>query len=215
MVRLLIFRRLPELDEEERGDLPDWLREPVAPEPDAAEVLAAAALAEGVSGDAPLELPSWFSDPAVTGSAHDPFEVVEMTGPLAGISGILPLALAITEPHTLTTPMPARSDGGRIFQTLLAEPLASSARTETTEKSKALFTVNHVLYLLIFLAALIPLFFGLEQAGLGLNAVESGTALFYDRAAGGSRQRYHACSRLNTRPGGAVELDPAGAGDCG
>lgn len=197
---------LPELDQAERDELPEWLREPVAPMSEAATEPGSGDQAE--SQTPPVELPSWFSDPAVTGPTKDPFEVVEMTGPLAGISGILPLALAITEPHMLATPTPARSEGGRVFQLLLAEPLASAARVETADKRKGLFTVNHLLYLLILLAALVPLFFGLEQAGLGLNAATSGTALFYDELESVPANG-NALLAFEYTPGGAVELDAA------
>lgn len=204
--------QLPELDEGERADLPDWLQEsvPSTPESVAPTATADAAVteAEGLAQESPLELPSWFSDPAVTTLARDPFEVVEMTGPLAGISGILPLALAITEPHRLTTPIPARSDGGRIFQTLLAEPLAAAAPVEPEAARKKLFTTNHLLYLVILVAAIVPLFFGLEQAGLGLNATTSGTALFYDQLQSIPPNRA-ALLAFEYDPGASVELDPA------
>ncbi len=205
-----LLSSLPELDEHERGDLPDWLREPPAP------VQTRQAQAEP-SGDesreaettAPLELPDWFSGAVPLGATpRDPFEVIETTGPLAGVSGILPLAVAITEPHTLTTPTPVRSDGGRIFQTLLAEPLTPTARTEPQAERRALFTANHLFYLAILLAALIPLFFGLEQAGLGLDASKSASALFYDQLVSVPPNETVLLA-FDYTPGQAVELDPA------
>ncbi len=202
-----LLSRLPALEDHERGDLPDWLREPVEPpqpEPASIPVTPEPALA-----DTPLELPDWFTNAQPIGAAgRDPFEVIETSGPLAGVSGILPLAVAITEPHTLTTPTPTRSDGGRIFQTLLAEPLTPGARVRAAEKSKALVTANHLLYLLILLAALVPLLLPLDQAGLGLDASKSATALFYDQLhnvpANGS-----VLLAFEYSPGDAVEIDPA------
>ncbi|TAH50366.1 MAG: zinc-ribbon domain-containing protein [Chloroflexota bacterium] len=204
---------LPELDESEREDLPDWLREPVAEAtPDA--TVPAEPTEEPSPTETPelvpaLELPSWFANATVGAQAtRDPFETIETTGPLAGVSGILPLAVAIAEPHTLTTPTPARSDGGRIFQTILAEPLATAASTRTPTASTSFFKPQHLLYLILFLAALIPLFLPLDQAGLGLDASKSPTALFYDQL-----QAVPADSTVllafDYTPGQAVELDPA------
>lgn len=209
-----LLARLPDLDEEERGELPDWLREPIAPQDAAQDAPPVAEAGEGVNEaeglrETPLELPAWFAETEPPGTTpRDPFEVIETTGPLAGISRILPLALAITEPHTLTTPTPVRSEGGRIFQTLLAEPLTRTSRAPTSEKAQGLFSGKHLLYLLILAAALVPLFLPLDQAGLGLDTSRSTAALFYDQLsnvpAGGA-----VLVAFDYTPGQAVEMDPA------
>ncbi len=206
-----VASQLPELNEEEREDLPDWLREPIEADatPAAVDAAAAVATASEDAGEPSLELPAWFVEgKAPDATVRDPFEVVETTGPLAGVSGILPLALAITEPHHLSSPTPARSDGGRIFQTLLVEPLASSTQTETADKTRSLFNVNHLLYLIIFLAALVPLFFGLDQAGLGLDAARSATAGFYDQLQA-LPPNSTVLLAFDYLPGAGVELNPA------
>ena len=178
---------LPELDETERGELPDWLREPIAPPQ--AETQTAEAQLETESEAVPekpieqaIELPAWMREGIPP--PHDPFEVVETSGPLAGVSGILPLALALTEPHILTPPPPTRSEGGRIFQTLLAEPLAASAPPQAEAKPKSFFASKHLLYLLVLLAALIALLLpaGADELGLlGKDVVNSPSAVFYDQ----------------------------------
>jgi hypothetical protein len=108
----------------------------------------------------------------------------------------------------LATPTPVRSDGGRIFQTLLAEPLAATARVSAASPPRRLFTTNHLLYLVLLLAAAIPLFLPLDQAGLGLNATQSATAGFYDQLqavpANGT-----VLMAFEYTPGQGVELDPA------
>jgi hypothetical protein len=208
-----VVSHLPDLDENERQELPDWLREPVEQEPGLAGVVAAGALAAELGAqtelEPALELPAWFiAGKAPDISAREPYQVVETTGPLAGISGILPLALAITEPHHLTTPTPARSDGGRVFQTLLAEPLVSASQAPADDKTRSLFSTHHLLYLLIFLAAFIPLFFGLDQAGLGLDATRSATAGFYDQLQA-IQPNSTVLVAFDYLPGAAIELDPA------
>lgn len=229
-----MFKPLPDLDETERDELPDWLREPPAPvtPPAPAEPISTQAIVpvprsdeqEGEGeGDEPaplvpagmpglipaLELPSWFTDSAPGANAlRDPFEPIETTGPLAGVSGILPLALAITEPHVLTTTTPTRSDGGRIFQTILAEPLTAASRPAAQQRSTLFLKPQHLVYALILLAALIPLFFSLDQSGLGLDASKSASAAYYDQLqsvpADGA-----ALLVFDYSPGQAVELDPA------
>ncbi len=200
-----LLSRLPALDEQERNDLPDWLREPTEPPQEKPEPVAV----EAEPSQTPLELPDWFTSAQPVGAgARDPFEVIETSGPLAGVSGILPLAVAIAEPHTLTTPTPARSDGGRIFQTLLAEPLIAGASVRPQQSAKPFFTANHLLYLLIFFAALVPLFLPLDQAGLGLDASNSATPLFYDQLRSVPANSTVLLA-FDYSAGEAVELDPA------
>jgi len=203
---------LPDLDEQEREELPDWLREPIGEEGagGTGEDEAVKAEERPPIREATFDLPTWFTagEQAPGKPMRDPFETIETTGPLAGISGILPLAVAITEPHRLTPPTPTRSDGGRIFQTILAEPLAPAAPVVTEAKAKPLFTVNHLVYLLILLAALVPMFLSLDNAGLGLSVTNGATADFYAQLqtipAGGT-----VLLAFDYTPGQAVELDPA------
>ncbi len=208
------LNQLPDLDESERGDLPEWLREPVeAPEIQAetefaAEAESGAATAEPASG-ASVELPAWMR--AGAAGEYDPFEVVETTGPLAGVSGILPLAVALTEPHTLATPTPPRADSGRIFQTLLAEPLAAASSVQEAAPPARRIAAKHIVYLVIALAALIGLFLpsGADELGLlGKNVVSSPSAVFYDQL-----NELPAASAVllafDYVPGQSPELEPA------
>jgi len=203
---------LPELDESEREELPEWLREPiapVAPETGPAETAEPTAAEQALEAEGPVELPAWMQAGAPVG--RDLFEVVETTGPLAGVSGILPLAVALTEPHTLSTPTPARSDGGRIFQTILAEPLAPAARAQSAAQPKKLFATRHWLYLLIFLAAFIPLFLppGMDELGLlGKEVVNSPSAVFYDQLSA-VPSNSTVLMAFEYTPGQSPELDPA------
>lgn len=218
---------VPDLEEHERDALPEWLREPLLPAervaPAPSEAITTEESFEAASEETPnepeietperqpptpFELPDWLtSAESVTPGTHEPFEIVETTGPLAGIRGILPLAAALTEPQTLTTAIPTRSDGGRVFQTLLAEPLTPVSPAQPVEGSRARFGTNHVLYLVILLAALIPLFLSLNEAGIGLDATNS-SAPFYDQLSSVPANSIVLLA-FDYTPGEAVELDPA------
>ena len=207
-----LVSHLPDLNESEREELPDWLREPVtpaAPEAELPESAEPSAAERELASEGPLELPAWMQAGAPAG--RDLYEVVETTGPLAGVSGILPLAVALTEPHTLSTPTPARSDGGRIFQTILAEPLAPAARAESAPQARKLFTTRHWLYLLVFLAAFIPLFLppGMDELGLlGKEVGNSPSAVFYDQLSAVPNNST-VLMAFEYTPGQSPELDPA------
>ncbi|MBI4671355.1 MAG: zinc ribbon domain-containing protein [Chloroflexi bacterium] len=207
-----LVSHLPDLNETERGDLPDWLREPVAPATPEPEPAAASTeppeIVREPQYEGPVELPAWMRAGAPI--TRDAFEVVETTGPLAGVSGVLPLAVALMEPHTLATPTPARSEGGRIFQTILAEPLAPAARAERAARAKNIFTLTHLLYLLIALAALIPFLpLGLDELGLvGKEVVNSPSAVFYDQLTAVPANST-VLMAFEYTPGASPELDPA------
>lgn len=208
-----LLSHLPDLDESEREDLPDWLREPVAaPDAELAEPTAEAeplTTEAGPAAQSPVELPPWMRGAAAAG--RDPFELVETSGPLAGVSGILPLAVALTEPHTLSAATPPRTDSGRIFQTLLAEPLAAAATAEPEARAGRRFTSKHLLYLLIFLSALLALFLpsGADELGLlGKNVAVSPSAVFYDQLNALPAQST-VLMAFDYIPGQGPELDPA------
>ncbi|OQY79696.1 MAG: hypothetical protein B6D41_22310, partial [Chloroflexi bacterium UTCFX4] len=217
-----VLSQLPDLDESERQDLPDWLREPLAPvEPLASDKTAEPSQAEAqfefdkeptesdVAPQPSVELPLWMRDDAVAG--RDPFELVETSGPLAGVSGVLPLALALTEPHTLSTTPPPRADSGRIFQTLLAEPLAAATSAPTAAQTGRKFSSKHAIYLVIALAALLALFLpagGDELGLLGKNMVSSPSAVFYDQL-NALPATSVVLMAFEYTPGQVPELDPA------
>jgi len=206
-----LLSHLPDLDEAERAELPDWLREPIAPEEavPATETAEPSQVAETPLSSTPVELPAWMRGEGT--AVREPMEVVETTGPLAGISGILPLAVALSEPHTLPTPVPARSDGGRIFQTLLAEPLAAAAPPQAAAPTAHFFTGKHLLYLLILLAALVALFLpaGADELGLlGKDVVNSPSAVFYDLLTA-LPANSTVLMAFDYAPGQTPELDPA------
>lgn len=206
---------VPELDEVERADLPDWLREPLpaAPAVQAETEPPGPAVPEetaDISSPA-FAIPGQFTrEPA--GPVRDLFETVESTGPLAGIRGIIPLAVAVAAPHILTPPAAPLTGGGQAFGALFAPPLAlgSAARSagafERTAAPGALS--SRLIYLLILVAALLPLFFSSELAGLGLQVARTPSAAFFDRlqavppGAG-------VLLAFDYSPGQAVELDPA------
>jgi chemotaxis protein histidine kinase CheA len=206
-----LLSHLPDLDEAERAELPDWLREPIAPEEaaPAAETAEPSHVSETPLTSTPVELPAWMRGEGT--AVREPMEVVETTGPLAGISGILPLAVALSEPHTLITPAPARSDGGRIFQTLLAEPLAAAAPPQAAAPTAHFFTGKHLLYLLILLAALVALFLpaGADELGLlGKDVVNSPSAVFHDQLTA-LPANSTVLMAFDYAPGQTPELDPA------
>lgn len=219
VIGLELLEEPPEMDEAERAALPDWLREPESRVSGAVVAGVVAAhkepAVEGTTAgtsETELEAETRATAPVVGELAVDE-EVPEPTGPLAGLRGILPLAAAIAEPHVIPLPdtSGAASDGtssGRVFKAVMAEQAVSQAVTKPSDKTAPLFSINHLLYLVIFVLALVPLFMPLELSGLGLEAAKSTTAVFYDQVqalVSGST----ALVAFDYSPGQAVELEPA------
>jgi hypothetical protein len=173
---------------------------------------------QGISQDdtAPWDVPEGRKDkPPAPAVVADPFaEVTELSGPLAGIRGVIPLAHAITQSHMRVAPSISRNDGARVFESVLAtsrealEPQADTAIPTIEVAAPRRVTLNHIIYVLIFLAALIPFFLPADWSGLGLSVTSPTTAAFYDKVqsvAPGST----VLLAFDYTAGQGVELNPA------
>ncbi|MCL4393468.1 MAG: hypothetical protein M1482_01395 [Chloroflexi bacterium] len=195
----------PELPADElapEAELPEWLRG-AASEPVAEEELPEQA--------SPSEVPEWvlrFKPTGVEGqpSAEKESEPVESAGSLAGLRGVLPLAVAITEPHPPlqpAKPIATRGDGAQIFEAILAAP-AEQAAPRSGGGRRAL-TMRPLIYLLFLLAVLVPFLLPFDLTGATFGIAGTPTAEFFDTL----EQRVTAGSTVVL----AFDYDPSQSGE--
>lgn len=209
----ILASQVPELDEAEKKELPDWLRDSIP---------VAGAISVDAASDEFDQDEGAFDEAAVLAAVAEPepepqttaalanavAPVVESTGPLAGVSGVLPLAIAAAEPHKLVSPPLPRTDGGKVFEAVLALPVIVQPPAPKTADQPRLITANHLIYLLVLLAALLALFLPSDISGLGLEFTTSPTAIFYDHVQAAPPGSSVLLS-FDYTPGQAAELDPA------
>jgi hypothetical protein len=184
-------------------ELPDWLREPLAPErieeaPPPTEKVAAVAPAPAKALE-PGQIPEWLTPfkpgemlPAVSEFAAEPLET---TGLLQGLRGVLPVALAIAQPHPPEAARAERADGARLFASILQAPAEEEKIAATPDTfymglstrpaaRKRLIHARHLAYLLLALAVLLPFVFPVfaprDLPGLGLSIAQTPSTEFYD-----------------------------------
>ena len=170
---------LPELALSDEDELPDWLRSAKPIEPSAAP-------ASPIEQPSPGDVPAWVAQlkpanlSATSTVAGLATSEMELTGPLEGLRGVLPLAVAIAEPHRLQEAPrpPSQSDGGQIFESILAAPLQPAASAAKT--SRFTLTMRPFIYLLLLLAVLVPFLlpYDLTQSTIGIASTPA--AEFYD-----------------------------------
>lgn len=108
-------------------------------------------------------------------------EPAEMSGPLANLRGILPLATAMTEPHPATQAAPAeKKDGAHLFEEILAEPLVQTPRPARRRMRSSLMTMRPVIYLALAFAVILALFIPPGFSGALLAISGTPAAEFYD-----------------------------------
>ena len=149
-----VFRASTMVDE----DLPDWLRTPVA----AAAAEPGIALAqEAAPALEQAQVPDWIAalKPPDHPTPELEGEALETVGPLAGLRGVLPLAVAIVEPHAPSRlPLPGvRSESAHLFESVLASSMAEAGAPATARARRA-WTMRPVIYLLLLLATIVPFF---------------------------------------------------------
>ena len=205
----------PQLRADEREELPDWLREPLSVEGIAAPQTASLdsrvlGLYPQVQKPGGIEESKYQGEVAILGEPVD--GVPETEGPLAGMRGVLPLALGLAQPHSVVTPTPLQSDGARVFDSVLAAAARGSVESTPTISKPARRSLSKWwIHLGILLAALIPLFIPADHAGLGLDTAVNNTtptAAFFDKIqslAPGST----VLLSFDYDTGQAVELNPA------
>lgn len=164
-------------------DIPDWLRtlpssNEIGAEP--SELLLGAEAVPELQPALPEEVPDWLASlkPATQLVEDDSLEI---TGPLEGLRGVLPLALAVTEPHppAKTAPAPAKNDGGQLFESILAAPRIETETPAVTIKRRT-WSMRPFVYLLIALAALVPFFLPSDWIGASLPISNTPASKFYD-----------------------------------
>jgi Double zinc ribbon len=191
------------LEKAELEELPDWLREPNAQPDESGQEYTPRVRAEETQTPAfTQEIPAWAEQ------MRPLQETPEAAGPIAGMMGVLPNALAVVEPHKAAESAAPRVNGGRIFESVLAAPATAPASVPATTR-RARGAVPRWIYAVMLLAALVALFLPTDWAGLGLAVNNSTpTAGFYDRLqalAPGST----VLLAFDYETGQAVELDPA------
>ncbi len=168
----------PAVSKVSEEEIPDWLRAA----PSAEETPPAAAPPE-LQPLSPEEMPDWVAalrpatpPPAV---AEGPLET---EGPLTGWRGVLPLAVAITEPHAPAQPVePAPSqERGRLFESILA----AQAQAAAPVKPRRAWTMRPLIHLLLALAVLVPFLIPPDLAGSTLKIAGTPAAEFYDTLQG-------------------------------
>jgi hypothetical protein len=203
----------PQIRDDEREELPEWLRE--------------SAPGQGMKGEPPsepdsgsraatprLEKTGWIEEAKNLGEhsiPREPLDEVTVTeGPLAGVRGILPLAIGVQEPHTVVVPSSRQTDGAHVFESVLVAAAESAlGSAPAVQKGAPRSWSKWWIYPAVLLAALIPFFVPSNLAGLGLKVNNTTpTAKFYDviqSLAPGST----VLLAFDYDTGQAVELDPA------
>ncbi len=123
--------------------------------------------------------------PVETGMGMPPqieAEPAEARGPLAGLRGVLPLAVAVSEPHLSTKaakPAAEKTSVAHIFDTILAEPVVEPAPSAAAVKRRRL-GFRPWIYLLIALAVIVPFLLPTGLASSLLSISNTPAAEFYD-----------------------------------
>jgi hypothetical protein len=170
----------PRTEVSEEEYLPEWLRIPSAGK---SEPVQAETPTEGIPEAS--QVPEWIAalkpveQPALTTYEKGP---VEVSGPLAGLRGLLPLASAVTEPHAPAKPAPDSpfKETAHLFDSILATPaLAPATPAAKPGRRVSLLSMRPLIYALMFLAVLIP-FIVPEIANPSLRTFNTRAAVFYD-----------------------------------
>ncbi len=169
--------------------LPDWLQMamPAPTGRDASEPAAEVPAAEAIPAAKQDEVPGWIKalKPADVLPAPLPADVsnepAEIAGPLAGLRGVLPLAIAMAEPHIATKPAigEERKSGAHLFEAILAAP-AAEGEPSVAKKKKRIWTMRPLIYLLVALAVVVPFLLPFNLAGMALPISNTRAAEFYD-----------------------------------
>ncbi len=185
-------------------DLPDWLRT-AAPAP------SSIAPAQEIEPPLPAEVPAWVAalKPAEISSATPAAELenpeLEAMGPLARLRGVLPLAAAIAEPHPAaeTPKPPSQTEGGQIFESILAT--SAEAGAPAAKPARRRWTMRPFIYLLLFLAVLVPFILPYDLTGATFNIAGTPAAEFFDTL----QQKVPANSTVLL----SFDYDPSAAGE--
>jgi len=180
-------------------EIPDWLQTATAPLAESPIEATPAPIQPAL----PEEVPDWIAALKPTEPKPED-QPLETSGPLAGLRGVLPLALAMAEPHASpkpTTPV-ARTDTGQLFETILATPPVVTK--VAAKKARRAWSMRPLIYLLLALVVILPFFAPFDFASAFLQINGTPTSEFYD-----TLQALPANSAVLL----AFEYDPSTAGE--
>ncbi len=172
----------------EEEEAPEWLRFATPSEQAAKKPEEGLKPAEPeIQPALPQEIPQWVASLKPSEEVPPPppmrfeDEPAEASGPLAGLHGVLPLAMAMAEPHAMPkTGEPAeRKNGAHFFDAILTAPAAESTIT-AREKARRVWTIRPLVYALLMFAVIIPFLLPRNLAGSTLQISGTSAAEFYD-----------------------------------
>lgn len=131
------------------------------------------------------EMSDWLRTPAAlvpeTTSSEKPSSAIELEGPLASLRGVLPLAMAMTEAHTVSPIAPGeRKDGAHLFDDILTAPTLQAAHPRRRTR-RGVPTMKALIYLLLALAVIVPFFVPVNMTGATLPISGTRAAEFFDQ----------------------------------
>ncbi|HEX7617879.1 MAG TPA: hypothetical protein VF480_04075, partial [Verrucomicrobiae bacterium] len=194
---------LPASQQNEDDELPDWLQSAKSTETPAAP-------AREIAEPLPEDVPAWVAKlkPAVLSAAPSAADLgineIELTGPLEGLRGVLPLAVAIAEPHRLedAAKPPSQTEGGQIFESILAAPVQAAAAP--AKAARFTLSMRPFIYILLLLAVLVPFLLPYDLTQSTFSIAATPAAEFYD-----TLQRIPADSTVLL----SFDYDPSAAGE--
>ena len=129
------------------------------------------------------QVPAWVAAKPVELAAAPPVpglaaSQLEVSGPLQDLRGVLPLAVAIAEPHKIAeAPKLRPSEGGQIFESILATPPPAPS---VAKPARFVLTMRPFIYVLLCLAVLIPFLLPYDLTQATFNIAGTPAAEFYD-----------------------------------
>lgn len=169
-----------EIPESRAPEGPPVLEEPLAP-PE--EPVAGAEEAEGL---ARADIPDWLLALRPRESGEETVgeqEIAELSGPLAGIKGVLSVEPIISLPH-LTRPkavaVEAPPISGDLFAEIVAQPPVSTVAVPRRARARFVVGVQRVLiYLLLLAAVVVPILIGPIYGPADAKELQAGAESFY------------------------------------
>jgi hypothetical protein len=159
----------PESATDDEEEIPDWLRTAGTGAPSGVGAQAETPARPLTKLDS-AAVPDWIAALKPVGQPsleEDEEEPVEAAGPLAGLRGVLPLAVAVIEPHAPPKPVTPVSnrENARLFDSILASSAPASVAPAAV-KSKRRLTMRPLIYLVLMLAVIFPFFVPFDAMGL-------------------------------------------------
>jgi hypothetical protein len=173
----------------EAEELSETIKPPVSGEPaaDAEEISAEPiAIAEEESEDlARAEIPDWLIALRPREPGEEPaeaHEIMELSGPLAGIKGVLPVEPIVSLPHLErpeTMAVETLSVSGDLFAEIVAQPPSIAVKAERPDTRFVADIQRLLIYLLLLAAVVVPILVGPIYGPLDAAELQTGADRFY------------------------------------